>query len=54
MRDGKGEINNKTTKSAEERDKTTLGQRRKEIKLGVCPAYVWLDWCSCLFFFFWK
>lgn len=39
MGDGKGEIN-KTTKSAEERDKTTLGQRRKEIKLGVCPASV--------------
>lgn len=43
MWDEKGEINNESTKSAEERDNTTLGQRRKGIKLGVRPASARLD-----------
>lgn len=45
------EKRNTNTKTAEERDKTTLGQRRKEIKLGTSPVCAWLDLCSCFIYF---
>lgn len=43
--------NKQSTKSAEERDKTTLGQKRKEMKLGICPVCAWLDLESCFTYF---
>lgn len=48
---GEEKINRQSTKTAEERDKTTLGQRRKEMKLGICPVCAWLDLCSRFIYF---
>lgn len=45
--DGEEQINKQSTKSKEERDKTMPGQRRKEMKLGLCPICAWVDLCSC-------
>lgn len=50
---GEEKINRQSTKTAEERDKTTLGQRRKEMKLGICPVCAWLDLCSRFIYFIW-
>lgn len=39
------------TKTAEERDNNPLGQRRKEMKLGIRPVCALLDLCSCFIYF---